>query len=546
MTGTSAAVAAPPAAAGSTWAPLRVAVFRAAWIAALLSNLGSWMHIVAAAWLMTTLTASATLVALLLSATSLPSFLLALPAGAMADVFDRRRLILVTQGLQLIVAALLGLLTLTHVVTPWALLALTVALGAGATLGLPAFTAITPDLVSPAELPAAISLNAITMTASQAVGPALGGLLVASAGPGAVFLLNAVSFLAVLVAIGRWRPNAPVATLPPEHVLAAVRTGMRYTANAPELVAVLVRAAAFVAAFSALPALLAVVTRSRLHGTASDYGILLGLVGIGGVLAAALLPRLRTHVTADTLVVAATITDTAVIGAVGTARSVSVLLPVMVLGGFAQMTVMSSLNIAAQQVLPGWVRGRGLAVFMLVFQLGIAGGAAVWGLMAGRFGISVALYSAAVVMALSSLLAPFFRLNPADHLDIRPAYHPEPHGEVPVDPTDGPVMVTVEYDIGTAGASAFTSAARRLRQVRRRAGAVHWAVFEDVERPGTTLETYVVTSWTEHKRQADRRTARDQQVLDEVETLHRSTGRPRERYLLGLHFRRRTTEDEDG
>jgi len=261
-------------------------------------------------------------------------------------------------------------------------------------------------------------------------------------------------------------------------------------------------------------------------------------LGPGGVLAAALLPRLRTRVTADTLVIAAAITDAAVIAAVGTAHSVTMLLPVMVLGGFAQMTVMSSLNIAAQQVLPGWVRGRGLAVFMLVFQLGIAGGAAVWGLVAGRFGLTVALYGAAVVMALSSLLAPFFRLNPADHLDVRPAYHTEPHGEVPVDPTDGPVMVTVEYDIGAVDASAFTAAARRLRQVRRRAGAVHWAVFEDVERPGTTLETYVVTSWTEHKRQADRRTARDQQVLDEVESLHRTNGRPRERYLLGLHFRR--------
>jgi MFS family permease len=506
-------------------------------VAALVSNLGSWMHIVAAAWLMTSLTASAALVAFLQSANSLPSFLLALPGGAMADVFDRRRLILVTQGAQLLLAALLGMLTLTRTVTPWALLGLTVALGAAATLGLPAYAAITPEVVPPAELPAAISLNSITMTASQAVGPALGGLIVAAAGPGAVFLLNASSFLAVLIAIGRWRRSGPVAALPPEHVLSAVRTGMRYTANAPELVTVLVRAAAYVAAYSALPSLLAVVTRTRLRGSAADYGLLLGLAGAGGVGAAVVLPKLRTHMAADALVIGAAAAHAVTLVIVGTVHSVVLLVPFMLVGGFAQMMVMSSLNIAAQQVLPAWVRGRGLAMFMLVFQFGFAVGAALWGLVAARYGVPTAMYSAAALMALTTLLAPYFRLSVADHLDLRPAYHPEPHVPVQVNPDDGPVMITVEYDIAARDADAFVLVARRLRQVRRREGAEHWALFEDVERRGAHLESYLVTSWTEHKRQAERRTARDQQVLDEARGLHQADGRPLERYLLGMHFR---------
>jgi MFS family permease len=325
------------------------------------------MHLVAAGWLMTSLTASAGLVALLQSANALPSFLLALPGGAMADVFDRRRLILVTQSCQLLAAALIGVLTVAGTITPWALLGLTVLLGAGMTLGLPAYTAITSDLVPARQLPAAISLNSMTVTVSLAVGPALGGLLVAWTGPGAVFLLNAASFVAVLAAVGAWRAPKRVSALPPEHMLSATRTGLRYVVNAPEFVAVLVRAIAYVVAFSAVPALLAVVTRTRLGGSAADYGMLLGFAGIGGIISAFVLPKIRQRVSADVLVLCATGGYACTLLAVGTGRSLVVLMAFLFVGGFAQLTVMSTLNIAALQVLPSWVRGRGLAVFMLTF-----------------------------------------------------------------------------------------------------------------------------------------------------------------------------------
>jgi MFS family permease len=408
-------------ASADPWAPFRIGIFRAIWIAALVSNLGSWMHLIAASWLMTSLTASAALVALLQTAGAAPSVALALPAGAMADVFDRRRLIIVTQGYQAVIAAGLGAITPAGATTPAVLLAATLALGVGATLGLPAYSAITPELVPGDELPAAISLNTITWTAAQAAGPALGGLLVAAAGAGAVFLINAASFIAVVAVIVRWRRPKPTATLPPEHVGSAIRTGLRYARNAPELRTVLIRCAAYVTVFSALPALLAVTTRTRLGGSALAFGVLLGLVGLGGIAAAVLLPRFRTRFRTDLLVGIASVAHAGVMVAVASLHSIAALAPVMVVSGFALMTVMSSLNIAAQVVLPAWVRGRGLAIFQLVFQLGFAGGAALWGALAASDGIPTALTVAAIAMLASTLLAVRYRLDSADGIDVRPA-----------------------------------------------------------------------------------------------------------------------------
>ena len=202
---------------------MRIPVFRAIWLASLASYVGTWMHLVAVTWLMTTLTSSAALIALVQTAIALPTFLLALPGGALADVVDRRRMIIATQAWQLVVAAALGAITLAGVATPGLVLALTLALGVGAALGLPVFWTITPEIVGQAELPAALALNSGGFTLAQAVGPALGGLLVAAVGAGTVFLLNACSFLGVVVVVAAWRRTPTVSTLPPEHVGGAVR-----------------------------------------------------------------------------------------------------------------------------------------------------------------------------------------------------------------------------------------------------------------------------------------------------------------------------------
>jgi hypothetical protein len=363
--------------------------------------------------------------------------------------------------------------------------------------------------------------------------------LVAAAGPGVVFLLNGASFVVVCVAVARWRPST-VATskLPPEHILSATRTGLRYSVNAPEFAAVLVRAIAYVAAFSAIPALFAIVTRTRLGGSAADFGILLGIAGVGGLTSAFFLPRLWTRFTVDRLIIVATALYALTLLAVGSSQSVRQLAPVMFVGGFAQMTVMSSLSVSAQQVLPAWVRGRGLAVFMLTFQLGIAGGAAVWGAVAASIGSDRAMQIAAIAMASTIALAWPFPL-PTERPDLTNAYHAVDYAPVWVEANDGPVLVTTEYVVATEDRSEFLAIMRSLRQMRRREGALRWELFEDAERRGTQVETFMIMSWIEHRRQADRRTGQDDQVLRQAAAYHRGSDPPRSRYLVGHRVRNR-------
>jgi predicted MFS family arabinose efflux permease len=504
----------------SPWAPLRIGIFRALWIASVASNIGSWMHLIAASWLMTSLTTSAALVALLSTAGALPSFALALPAGALADVLDRRRLILFTQAWQLTAAAILGVLTLSHVTSPGILLGATVVLGIGATLGMPAFSAITPELVPRRELPAAISLNSVAVTLSQAVGPAIGGVLVASFGSGGVFVLNAASFLCVVAVVYRWHRAKPVSPLPPEHLTTAMRTGLRYVGNAPELQAVLIRAAAFVVCYSALPALLAVITRTRLHETASAYGILLGALGVGGVVGALVLPRIRRRLTPDQVAVAFSALYAACLATLAQLNSLPAALGVLFFAGLGGMGVMSSLSIAAQAVLPGWVRGRGLAIFQLVFQVAYAGGAAIWGVVATGNGLKATLTAAGIALAAQTALGLRFRLTTAENVDVQAAQRLEPYVPVSLAPDDGPIMLSVEYRIPEERLGDFLAVAADLRQARRRDGAMHWAIYTDPEDPGRHIETFTASSWSEHQRQSQRLTGTDAAAVQRVRALH--------------------------
>ena len=526
-------------AAPSSWAPLRSSVFRAIWIATLASNLGTWMHIVAASWLMTSLTASAALVSLILTAQAVPAFCLAIPGGALADVLDRRRMIIATQGWQVVVAAGLGVITLTHAATPALLLAFTFALGVGAALGLPVLWAITAEIVSRRELPAAISLNSAAFTLAQALGPTLGGLLVAAAGAGAVFLLNAVSFLAVAVAVAAWRRPTPVSTLPPEHVGAAMRTGVRYALNAPALQVVLLRVATHVLCFSALPALLVVVTRTRLDVGAGGYGVLYGCFGAGGVLGALLLPRMRARVTTDRLVLPAAALFAAGLVGLATLRSFAGLLPIMVVAGAASMTVISSLNIAAQSVLPGWIRGRGLALYLLTFQAGMAGGAALWGALATSAGLSIALVAAGAGLVAAHLLSYLFglRLSAADRVDLDPGHWSEPQFVLQPDPSEGPIRIEIEYRVAAGDTQEFLTAMHEVRRTRKRDGAMSWSLYQDLSDPERHLESFLVSSWAEHERQPERAMRSDRAAIERALALHKGEG-PRVTHMLGHHFRR--------
>ena len=362
----------------SSWAPLHHKVFRMLWIASIASNIGSWMHEVGAGWLMTSLTASPLMVALVQAATTAPVFLLALPAGALADIVDRRRYLITSQVWMMIAAATLGALTLSGMTTAPILLVFTFALGIGTAMMMPAWGAITPELVLRAELQSAIGLNTIGMNISRSVGPALAGLIVATAGPGIVFILNAISFLAVIAALKSWQRTPTVSELPTERVFGAIRAGLRYARHSPELRAVLTRGAAFFVFASASWALLPLIVRQELKSGPGTYGLFLACLGVGAIIDALLLPHAHVRLTRDRIVAGATGLYSIAMLALAHSGNVYTAGAAMLVMGVAWISVVSPLMTATQTALPSWVRARGLALFWVVFM-------GVW-LQAAHFG----------------------------------------------------------------------------------------------------------------------------------------------------------------
>lgn len=509
------------AALRSAWSPLRQPLFRALWLAAATSNVGTWMQSTGAVWLMTSLTPSPLMVALVQTATSLPFFLLVLPAGALADVVDRRRLLLGTQGWMLIVAAVLGLLTLGGATTPWTLLTLTFLLGCGTAMNTPAWQAITPDLVSRPDLPAAVALGGVAVNLARAVGPALGGLIVAAAGTSAVFLLNAASFVGVIIVLYRWQSWPRKSALPAEGVWGAMRAGMRYVRHAPALNAVLVRTAVFISCGSVLWALLPLVARQEMGLSAVGYGVLLGCLGVGAIAGTAILPIVRRWVEVDVHVAGATVVFAAATIALAYLREFFALCAALVAGGVAWTTLMSSLSATGQLALPPWVRARGLAMYALVFMGGLAGGSALWGAVAAQMGISVALAGAALGLIVGLTVIMRYRLAIGEAFDLTPSRHwPEPAAVIAPQPEEGPVLVLVEYYIDPRRAPAFALAMRAVRQERLRDGAMRWGLFRDPANPGRYVEAFMVASWVEHLRQHERVTVADRAAESRAYAFH--------------------------
>jgi MFS family permease len=521
----------------SAWEPLRGPVFRALWIASLTSNIGTWMQNVGAAWLMTSLTPSPVVVALVQAATSLPVFLVGLPAGALADVVDRRRLLIVSQGWMLLSAAALGVLTLIGFMSPWILLALTFALGLGAAMNTPAWQAIVPEVVSPSELQEAVALNAAGFNVARAVGPALGGLIVAAVGPGPVFLLNAASFIAVMLVVYRWNRQRATSRLPAEHVIGAMRAGIRYVRNAPSLQAVLVRSGVLIVCAAGLWALLPLVARDQLGLGATGYGVLLGCLGIGAVTGATLLPRIKRKFSLDMLVTGATVVFAVATAALAYVQNVFLVGAAMVAGGIAWIALMSSFNAAAQTAAPEWVRARALAVYLLVFQGGMAVGSILWGALAARVGIRAALLVAVFGLITGLMLITRYRLAGGEKIDLRPSLHwPEPMMSVELQPEAGPVLVEVEYFIELERAQDFIKAMDDVRRERLRDGALRWELFTDSVNPNRFVETFLLESWLEHMRQHERVTRSDRKAEELARAFHIGAGTPKIVHLIHAKY----------
>jgi MFS family permease len=543
--GQSAAADAGPAAAprragggASAWSPLRHRLFRWLWIATVASNVGTWLQNVGASWMMTSLTTSTTLVALVQAATSLPSFLLALPAGALADVLDRRRLLLVTQGWMTAAAAALGVLTLLGWITPWSLLGFTFLLGLGAAANNPAWQAIIPELVPRPELPGAIALGSIGFNIARAAGPALGGLIVAIAGPGWTFILNAVSFLGVMAVLYSWRRPAEETVLPGERVLGAMRTGVRYVRHSPDVLAPIARGSAFILCGSSLWALLPVVARGLGHG-AAGYGLLLAALGAGAVAGAMVLPRLKRYASVDFVVAAATLVFATATLALALVHDFPLLLAMMLLAGGAWLSLLSSLNVSVQTAVPSWVRARALSVYMLIFFGGLAAGSALWGGLAERLGLAPALCLSAAGQALGLLATRRLHLRSGEGLNLAPSRQmPAPIVAYDLEPDRGPVLVTVEYQVRPDEAAEFARAMRDVRRIRLRDGAMEWGLFADAALPGRYTEVFLVKSWLEHLRQHERATVADRDLVESARRYHVGGDRPAVRHLISEPLRK--------
>jgi MFS family permease len=502
--------------------PLRGPVFRGLWFAWLAANMTMWMNDVAAAWLMTSLTTSPVMVALVQTASTLPVFLLGLPSGAMADIVDRRRYFAVTQLWVSVVALLLAGLSMAGALTAPLLLALTFANGVGLALRWPVFSAIVPQVVSREQLPGALALNGVSMNLSRVVGPMIAGGLIAAVSPAAVFALNAVLAGVAFTLILRWRA-APRRTsaLPGERFLGAMRVGLNFARQSPRLKAVLLRVFLFFLQSAGLTALLPLVARELHGGGPATFTVMLSCMGVGAIAAVMWFPRWRTRFDRDGFVVIGTWVQAVLAAAIVIVAEVWFAIPAMVIIGMAWISVANSLAVAAQTALPDWVRARGMSIYQMALMGGSAAGSVLWGQVAGWTSVRTAVLCAAacgvVAWALTRRVSVEGRSEP-DFTPAPPAAAPE--ARIEVGPEEGPVMVTVEYQIDPVRAAAFAAVMERTRRARLRQGALSWGLFRDTAQPGRYVEYFVDENWVEHQRRLERFTAFDAGLREERLAFH--------------------------
>ena len=526
---------APPAPKITLWTPFAFAVFRAIWIAGLVSNVGTWMQNVAGVWLVTTLTTSALLVALMQTATSLPAFLLSMPAGAMADLVDRRRLLLFTQGFMAVVAMGLGVLALANGISAYGVLGFTFLLGMGAALNAPIWQSILTELVPRPAVPSAITLNGVSNNIARAIGPAIGGLIIAYYSPGWVFLLNGVSFLGTWAVVYFWKRQPTVTNGPAENFIGALRAGLRYVQYSPAIYGVLVRTFAFAFGAAAMWGLLSVVVARRLHLSSGHYGVMLSWLGAGAVTGAVLMGRAGSRLTFNQRVLMGVLAFVGTNIALALVSQIYVLYAVMFLSGIAWLLVMTSFSTTVQLSVPKWVQARVISVYMLVFQAGLSIGSLVWGELADHLSLQTSLLAAAGWMLASTLLAFPFPMRSAEGLNLDPADdRPHTSGEGPIDLDDGPVLVMIEYQVAPADWAAFHLAAEQLTRLRLRDGALRAGVFANVAVPTRISEFFYVATWGEHQRQHHRFTREDQVVEARVRRFHRGPEEPRVTHFLAF------------
>lgn len=512
----------------SSLAPLRFPVFRGIWIASLGSNLGSLIQSVGAAWLMTSIAGSADMVALVQASTSLPLMIFSLASGAIADNFDRRRVMLIAQSFMLCVSLSLAIFAYLGAITPWTLLLFTFLIGCGGALNNPSWQASVGEMVPRSVLPAAVTLNSVNFNLTRSVGPAIGGAIVASAGAAAAFFINALSYAPLLFALSRWRPPASTSTLPPETLGRAMTSGLRYVAMSPSIEKVILRG--FVFGFSAIVilSLLPLVARNLAGGGPLLYGALLGCYGAGAVCGAFLGGKAREHLTNEAIARSAFLGFAICALLVVISSSAWLMAVGMVIGGASWVIALSMFNVTVQLSTPRWVLGRALALYQTATFGGMALGSWIWGLIAEHYAINTALLWAALAMIFGAAIGLFLPLpdRSSDNLDPVNRWK-APHLALDLQGRSGPVAILIEYIIRAEDSQAFLAAMNERRRIRRRDGARQWELLRDTEKPDTWMESYHFPTWDDYVRHNQRRTHADASVDDRIRALHAGGEPPR-------------------
>ena len=507
-----------------TLAIFRNQTFRMLWIATLASNFGGLVQSVGAAWMMTSLSASESMVALVQTSITLPIMIFSLAAGVFADNFDRRRIMLAAQTFMLLVSLGLAVLAYEGLLTPWLLLSFTFLIGCGTALHNPSWQASVGDIVSRAELSAAVSVNSMGFNLMRSVGPAAGGAIVAIAGAAAAFAVNALSYVAIIAALFNWRPALPPRRLPREPFGSAFSAGLRYVAMSPNLLRVILRGFLFGCSAVALQALLPLVVRDHLQGTAIVYGVLLGCFGFGAVAGAIGNARLRARFHNERITK---------LGFLGFAASAVVLslsgdfltsAGAMFVAGICWVVSLSLFNVTMQLSTPRWVVGRVLALYQTGVFGGMAGGSWLWGAVAERAGLQGALLGAAAVLVLGALAGLIAPLPDTGELNLDPLNRfREPPLQLDLTQRSGPIMIMVDYEIAQQDVPAFLDLMSERRRIRIRDGAQQWTILRDLENPDIWTETYHVPTWVEYIRHHERRTQSDAGITDRLLALHKGT-----------------------
>ncbi|UXM94931.1 MFS transporter [Bartonella sp. HY329] len=513
---------------GSALAPFKTIAFRNLWSATLVSNLGGLVQTVGAGWLMVSITNSHSMVGLVQSATTLPIMIFSLMAGALADNFNRRQIMITAQSLMMLVSILLAFLTFMDWITPWMLIGFTFLIGCGGALYNPPWQATVGDIVPRNDIPAAVTLNSVGFNLMRSVGPAIGGLIVAAWGGAAAFIFNAFSYIPLIGALFFWKPVYQKPALPRERLVGAMSDGLRYVLMSPHLINIMIRSFMFGIGAISILALLPIIAKNMLNGNALSYGSMLGFFGIGAIIAGIFNSRIRAHFRSESIVKIAFIgfAFSCICLSLSTSLIIShiVLLP----AGMCWVLALSLFNISVQLSTPRWVVARALALYQTASFGGMAVGSWLWGNIADHYGTMIALIICGLFLLLGAIAGVRFAIHEIGDIDLAPSnLFREPELRLDLKARSGPIMIMIDYNISEENEEAFLIAMEERRRIRLRDGARHWTLMRDLENPELWTESYHMPTWVDYLRHNQRRIKSDVEIIEVLSKLNKNGERPK-------------------